>query len=322
VADSVYEIRWTRPVDRVTVAQGTCVTSRMPVEVLTATSPAAEAYDPWAEADLLPRLLELGPHADGYARFAETYGFLGLRDVPETNLGNVKRRWERAVGWEAAIRELQVAVELQSCLEQTDTVSLKQRLYFRRGRCFLRREYGYSRLSRRMSVGEVRAPILGVGFYGAPRPGEPPLDKGDVVRGAALVLEKMFSWRLGEELGLLLRLNQGSPQIRAGSRSLIGVVWLQLAERIAQGRAPRPCARCGRIFVISPRSKRGHGSYCSPACRQAVQRLRTEARRMDRDNVPLRSIARRLSQKTSTVRAWLDESKRRQAKRSSAAPRT
>ncbi len=88
---------------------------------------------------------------------------------------------------------------------------------------------------------------------------------------------------------------------------LIGYIWLQVADQISRGAAPRRCERhlCGKPFVVNPRSKPRSGKYCSEACRQYEYRKRAKARKLATEGLSEISIGECIRYPVSTVRTWL-----------------
>jgi hypothetical protein len=56
--------------------------------------------------------------------------------------------------------------------------------------------------------------------------------------------------------------------------SLIGAIWLQLANHVATGSTLRRCEECRKWFVLAPGSKRVDATYCGGACKARAYRKR------------------------------------------------
>jgi len=92
-------------------------------------------------------------------------------------------------------------------------------------------------------------------------------------------------------------------------QSLLGLMWLQLAEAVNGNRAYRQCSACKTWMVISPEGigRRSGRFTCSNACRMKVYYGRiVEARRLAQQGRPIPEIAKRLNTTNQKVRGWIE----------------
>jgi len=140
---------------------------------------------------------------------------------------------------------------------------------------------------------------------------------GDCVRPAQYYLQKIVNEHLKTHVSpqLLWNVKGGRPD-KLGlffvPESLLGLMWLQLAEAINGNRTYRQCATCKTWMVISPEStgKRSSRLTCSNACRMKVYYGRmVQARHLARQGLSAREIARQLGTTSDTVHGWIRKSK-------------
>ncbi len=95
------------------------------------------------------------------------------------------------------------------------------------------------------------------------------------------------------------------PALRNSAASLIGCLWLQLADAINGNRAPRSCRVCKTWFEVGS-GKRTDKEFCSGTCRNRAYRERQEhARQLAAKGKLPREIARELDSDVATVKGWL-----------------
>jgi hypothetical protein len=140
----------------------------------------------------------------------------------------------------------------------------------------------------------------------------------DCVRPAQYYLQKIVNERLKTHVSpqLLWNLKGGRPD-KLGlffvPQSLLGLMWLQLAEAINGNRTYRQCSACKTWMVISPESvgKRSSRLTCSDACRMKVYYGRmVKARHLARQGLSAPEIARKLGTTSDTVHGWMRKSKK------------
>jgi hypothetical protein len=88
--------------------------------------------------------------------------------------------------------------------------------------------------------------------------------------------------------------------------SLLGALWLQLAEAVGGDKAFRSCKECGRWFELTPQGARKSKFFCSNACRSKAYRDRQgHARQRRAEGASLKEIAAELDSDVATVRKWV-----------------
>lgn len=88
--------------------------------------------------------------------------------------------------------------------------------------------------------------------------------------------------------------------------TLLGALWLQLAETISGSKKHRACAACGNWFEVSPEKFRKSRHYCSEPCRSRAYRSRKEkARQLNNEGKTIKEIAVLLGSDKKTIRGWL-----------------
>ena len=109
----------------------------------------------------------------------------------------------------------------------------------------------------------------------------------------------------------VVRLHMSRGALRIRPTNLLGVMWLQLAAAVEEGKNFRRCpARdCPVVwFEVStgPLGVREDAEHCSARCRHTAYRDRkASARQMHRDSIPVSEIAKRLKTDARRVRSWL-----------------
>ena len=94
-------------------------------------------------------------------------------------------------------------------------------------------------------------------------------------------------------------------------QSLIGLMWLQLAQAVNGNKQYRQCLACKTWMLISRETagKRSSRSSCSNACRMKVYYGRiVQARDLRRQGLSVRQIAGRLTADEQAVRRWIKAS--------------
>jgi hypothetical protein len=93
-------------------------------------------------------------------------------------------------------------------------------------------------------------------------------------------------------------------------RSLLGVVYTQLAQAIAGHRKSRQCSVCGKWFDLGLGAARGHRRVCSDTCRVRAYRIRQEqARNMHAGGRSVKQIARELNTTVDKISKWIQQGK-------------
>ena len=218
--------------------------------------------------------------------FADRYGALGV----DADLA--PRRWEdgeRLETWSAEREAMREAVSLLDALVAEDEGELES--FARR----LRRERNL-RLSVEVRLRDDLLPITSLS--------EPP---GRRERADAY-LAGLIEGRLPGMTEAQMELDSapGRPRLVHRPHHLLGVLWLQLALALAEGKTYRRCEGCGAWLEISEEAGRSDRRYCSTACRMRAYRERQErARELAAQGMVAGAIAAELGTDMETVLGWL-----------------
>ena len=99
---------------------------------------------------------------------------------------------------------------------------------------------------------------------------------------------------------------RGRPALRFEAPTLVSLLWVQMADAVANDRTFGRCRECGRWFAVAPGAARGHRRTCSNACRSRSFRERQErARQMYTAQKSFEEIAKELDSDVATVRKWI-----------------
>jgi hypothetical protein len=135
---------------------------------------------------------------------------------------------------------------------------------------------------------------------------------GDCLMPAKYYLQKSVNENLRNRVSpqLLWNVRRSRPHGLAlffVPQSLIGLMWLQLAQAVNGNRQYRQCLACKTWMLISRETagKRSSRSSCSNACRMKVYYSRiVQARNLRRQGLSVRQIAGRLTADEQAVRRW------------------
>jgi len=137
---------------------------------------------------------------------------------------------------------------------------------------------------------------------------------GDCLMPAKYYLQRIANQQLKARVSPQLRWNVRGERPEALAlffvpQSLLGLMWLQLAEAVNGNRAYRQCSACKTWMVISPEGigRRSSRFTCSNACRMKVYYGRiVEARRLAQQGRPIPEIAKRLNTTNQKVGGWTE----------------
>jgi hypothetical protein len=96
-------------------------------------------------------------------------------------------------------------------------------------------------------------------------------------------------------------------------QNLIGGIWLQFAQAVAENKDYGRCKECGAWFEVSPQGARKSRMYCSDTCKIAAYRDRIEqALRLHEDGWSYRKIAKELGTTEEQAERWVSSARKRQ----------
>jgi len=331
-ADTVVQLQARAPVATASIAESDFVLSTG----LAMGAYNFETYSPPLNLFLL--FAETRDTKEDIKRFADGYGLLGLNDSEgavvlaiEPEKG-VVGTGEMLSAWRRELCEMRRAVRLWSALREAqsgDVTVLSEHIRWPRNDLVY-----YDSHPDRPIPPETR--LLGIlGPYQKVRTD----DKTDDLRTFAVIASKTHNpewlrcFRVDDCLMpakyyLQRNVNQQlktrvSPQLLGNVRrnrpdtlalffvpqSLLGLMWLQLAEAVNGNRGYRQCSACKTWMVISPEGsgQRSSRFTCSNACRMKVYYGRiVEAQRLAQQGRSIPEIAQRLNTTHEKVRGWIE----------------
>jgi hypothetical protein len=100
----------------------------------------------------------------------------------------------------------------------------------------------------------------------------------------------------------------GQPLLRLVPTTLIGGLWLQFAEAVAQNKNYARCKMCSKWFEVSRPKVRKTRVYCSDVCKtKAYLERKDRAVRLKAEGWTVKEIADELGTDTKTLKGWLQE---------------
>lgn len=172
----------------------------------------------------------------------------------------------------------------------------------------------HDHLSKKRSPTGCHDALMQGSFYRAQLPqmgAECDIDIADGIEGvqnARLVrIADMLNYNLQEcRLQLHWQFTVDKPVLAYVPSSLLGAMWVQLAEELTGARTVRCCGGCGKWFVVDPRSNHVSKHYCNVACRNRAMRQRqAKAKRLFKEDLPIPEIARIIGTDENTVANWV-----------------
>jgi hypothetical protein len=141
---------------------------------------------------------------------------------------------------------------------------------------------------------------------------------GDTFRPAGVYLNRLVNARLHGKVSpmLLQNLSSAETHLRLVPHTLLGCLWLELAETVATGKEQRQCSACGRWFESRPRGDRDDPRrFCSVACRVRAYRVRQgNALKRHREGKVAEQIAEELGARPEAVQGWIARQLRTEGK--------
>jgi hypothetical protein len=98
----------------------------------------------------------------------------------------------------------------------------------------------------------------------------------------------------------------GGLTLRMRPFTLLGALWLQLAEAVSGNKEFRSCPTCGKWFELNPDIARTNRQFCSDACRTRAYRGRKEqAQKLAKKGKSIKEIAAEVDSDVKTVKGWI-----------------
>ncbi len=120
-------------------------------------------------------------------------------------------------------------------------------------------------------------------------------------------VQRTLNANLARETGarMLWSSEEGRLRLHLRPASLLGALWLQLAQAIDGDRHYRRCRVCASWFELRPDRARTNRAYCSDACRfKAYRGRQARARELHAEGQDMETIARELGSDVETIRKW------------------
>jgi len=150
----------------------------------------------------------------------------------------------------------------------------------------------------------------------APAPEMPPFDREDILAPAVAILIESVSKHLGEFTQPVMQYDAKTkrPVLRLQPRSLLGAMWLQLAQAINEHDTFRACP-CGKWFRVNTAldARKARKRFCGDLCKLHDHRRRlAEALRLAAQGVKAGEIAQQTGTPIATVKNWPGQSHTKQ----------
>ncbi len=245
--------------------------------------------------------------------FANRYGLLGAspawlfrkpqsRGVATTDTGGELRSH-----WQEHLRGMRAAASLWEALRKQDSKRLSQCIHWR-GKD--RVEYVWPPSADWSTPWSTHAVVaskqINQHLLERCRPGDPEM-------AARLYLQEVVNKNLNKLVAPRL-LWTAPERSKMGlfivPNALIGCLWLQLANAIADYRKFVMCESCGKPMLVAPEGTgaRTNKRTCSDACRTRVHaRRKTEARQLRHEGMPVAQIAKHLRAEVTQIKRWIAE---------------
>jgi hypothetical protein len=280
-----------------------------------ALAPVGDFERPYVPSpDLFLEFASVDPDQEGrILAFANGYGQLGdssrwlFPKPPRKGVKTTGVDGELRSHWQEHLHKMKAAVSLWEALRRQDTKLLSQCIQWRGAE---RVDYEWPPSSDFSTPWGTHATIASKQtnphLLGRLRP-------GDVQMPARMYLQEVVNKSLDKLVAprlLWTPPDRKKMGLFIVPGSLIGCLWLQLANAIAEFRTFRTCEGCGKPILVAPEGSgsRSNKRTCSDACRvRLYARRKSEARRLRDEGVPLPQIAKRLGTGVEQVKRWIAE---------------
>ena len=269
--------------------------------------PPWKTYHPLQEfTGLYRQFAALPPTREGILEFANRFGLLGTIEYVGLPLGaplvsgeewsRPETRGERLANWTKHIQEMKDAVEVWDRLATGDIDGLRQ---LERSRQLFSKPPRYWEDD---ALSYYRDPT-NQELVSAGRLLDPAVD---------FVLQMVNSHLVRVSPQLRRDRSTGALDFYVVPGSLLGAMWLQFTDAIAEKKRYERCVTCKTPFEIStgPAGFRTNRRYCSEGCRFKAHYERLEkARQLHSRGISPKEIAQRVDSDVKTVRGWLQSAK-------------
>ncbi len=259
------------------------------------------AYRPLADEPALFRVFgELDPTKEALLSFANRYGPLvyhrAVNQEGQEEAGTDNSRIAGTIlGWEYQQKKMAQLLRLWGLIIEAKEEPLREIISWKG-------DYVYARL-----WGEEKDYPLGQPPGGAFIPGA-------LLQPARVFLDRMVSGSMvisGKvTIGVEWDCFADEDYLEVMPLSLLGAMYFQFAQAIAEKKQYRRCVVCNRWIELSPRINRVDRLTCGNSCRMALYRNRQEqARKMFKKGKTVKEIARALDAEVAAVKNWVKPTK-------------
>jgi hypothetical protein len=284
--------------------------------------PAARSYEPLAVGGLFLNLADTAPTRDAILRFAGRFGTLGRPALsgPATTMKDRQGRTVRLTGeplefWQLQISALAQASGLWHLLQVGDAAGLAAHVRWQKDAAERDEVYYVSHPGLEDGAVTPSGHVAAEELIAAPTFHPERLARfrpGDVALPALHYVQDKINARLAGPVSsqLVWDAERNRSTLRLVPDSLLGCLWVQFAQAVANDKGFRRCGQCGLWFELGPQAGRRSRLFCSGACRTRAHRARREkAWELHRQGKNPREIAAATATGLGTVRKWLKQAK-------------
>jgi len=272
-------------------------------------------YRPFDHPALYARFAGLGTEPSSLLKFANEFGFL---EQGQRRNGIAQHLSEPVDFWIRRISELRAAVEFHKLLQTNQIKKLAE---------FVKLEAIHppvpitlDRTFRHSSRPRNKVPLLVIldpfdpqqeVYWMSPSKDDLAAVGSDGILPVRAYLTGMTNRQLraGVTLYTFWDSTENRFRILQIPTSLLGAMWLQFAQAVAENRRLGTCRWCGNPFEVSRKSSSADRQHCSDKCKSKAYRNRKErAIAMALDKTP-EQIAEELGSDPETVKDWIGQGK-------------
>lgn len=253
-------------------------------------------YHPLENSALFLEFAETEPTKEGIVKFASDYGLLGSDIQTEIYLeGDIPYTGELETSWSKEILLMKEAVDLWELARKGETKAISQ----------YETKLDYRSLYSKPSTiggGFRRANLSEDGQW---------LNPHDVIRSTYNHIQHIINLKLENRVTpalLWLKGQSNKLSLQYDFPGLVGILWLQFAQAVAENRKFRSCEKCGTRFALTPQEARTNKRYCTDSCKFKAYREKKSLAIQKYNNgkgLSVEEIGNQLGSDIKTVRGWL-----------------
>lgn len=266
---------------------------------------------------------EVEPTREGIQTFANRFGPLGIDEMIEVPIPpdgrhailgqreGSEEKWTMSVGetraaWFKEITAMRRAIELWDMVQVRDARGLARRIYWMAPDAVM-----YTDKPGGPAGPDEPGVAYAMAWIATDKIHPERLERfrhGELALPALSYVQEIVNKHLEERVSprLLWEQDRSRLGLYFVPGSLIGALWLQLAQAINGNKKYARCQECGTPFEVSPETARTSKLFCSNACRSKAYRERiAEAQRLHAEGRGVEEIADILGSDVKTVEGWL-----------------